>query len=77
MLSTTSQKTRTILQGGWLVYGQRCDLSGLDRQHTCQISLGQSTVGAVSVGLSSHVMELKSKEVCLQYFNFTYRFFFN
>lgn len=64
---------RTILQGGWLVDGQRCDLSGPDRQYTRQISLGQSTVGAVSVGLSSHVMESKSKEVCLHYFNFNFR----
>lgn len=66
MLRTTSQITRTILQGGWFVDGKGCDLSGPDRQHTPQISLGQSTVGAVSVGLSSHVMESKSKEVCLQ-----------
>ncbi|KAF1002212.1 hypothetical protein AG4045_002631 [Apium graveolens] len=49
-------------EGGWLVNGQRCDLSGPDRQHTRQISLGQSTVDAVTVGLSSHVMESNSKE---------------
>lgn len=54
--------TYLMAEGGWLVDGQGCDLSGPDRQHTRQNSIGQSTVGAVSVGLSSHVMESKSKE---------------
>lgn len=72
-----------ILQGGWLVEDvsrsyisnqlsgtvQGCDLSGPDRQHTRQNSLGHSTVRLrpVYVGSSSYVMELKSKEARHRY----------
>ncbi|KAK1355733.1 Protein-serine/threonine phosphatase [Heracleum sosnowskyi] len=55
-------RTYLMPEGGWLVDGQGCDLSGADSQHTHKNSLGQSTVGAVSVGLSLHVMESKSRE---------------
>ena len=53
-----------------------CGSSGPDRQHIPQNSLSHITDGALYVGLSSQLVESKSTEVCLQYFNFIFKIVF-